>query len=158
MDSNITSVSCKEQLNDNCNIEKTKVDSKIKCPFHFSWITEILCQKTKHENCSVIEKIYNYASFIPNVLNLHFNRTSTESASVLDINPEFKVIYKFFENEDFKFAFKEAMKPIIRIIYNEIYIYIWLICIFNILLILIILANFILLLRFLQLKEHMVSV
>jgi len=148
MDSNITSVCYKEEsLNSNCNA----AESKIKCPFYFSWIY----QNTKY---SIFEKIYNYASFIPNVLNLHFNRTSSESTSVLDINPEFKVIYKFFENEDFKFAFKEAMKPIIRIIYNEIYIYIWLICIFNILLILIILANFILLLRFLQLKEPMVSV
>lgn len=63
------------------------------------------------------------------------------------VNPEFKTIYDFFENEDFKFAFKEAMKPIIRIIYNEMYIYIWLICIFNVFLILIILANLILLLR-----------
>ena len=143
-----SSVSYKEESsNNNCNA----AESKIKCPFYFSWIYQ-------NTNCSFFEKIYNYASFIPNVLNLHFNRTSTESASVLDINPEFKVIYKFFENEDFKFAFKEAMKPIIRIIYNEIYIYIWLICIFNILLILIILANFILLLRFLQLKEPMVSV
>jgi hypothetical protein len=116
--------------------------------FHYSFINTDLYNNN----------VSDYLSFIPNVFNLFFNRTSNESTSVLDKNPEFKVIYRFFENEDFKFAFKEAMKPIIRIIYNEIYIYIWLICIFNILLILIILANFILLLRFLRLKEPMVSV
>ena len=50
MDSNITSVCYKEEsLNSNCNA----AESKIKCPFYFSWIY----QNTKY---SIFEKIYNY--------------------------------------------------------------------------------------------------
>jgi len=45
----------------------------------------------------------------------------------------------FFKNEDIKKDVKEIIKPIVDIIYNEFYIYIWFICIYNVFLISIIL-------------------
>lgn len=40
----------------------------------------------------------------------------------------------FFRNDDIKKEIKELLKPLVNIIYNEVYVYIWLICIYNILL------------------------
>jgi len=53
----------------------------------------------------------------------------------------------FFKNEDIKRDVKELIYPIVCLIYNEIYIYIWFICLYHVLLIFIILANLYLLLR-----------
>jgi hypothetical protein len=56
----------------------------------------------------------------------------------------------FFKSEDIKRDVKQMVQPIVGIIYNEIYPYIWLICfyhVFLILLIFIVLANLIILLR-----------
>jgi hypothetical protein len=37
--------------------------------------------------------------------------------------------------------YKDAVKPIVNVVYNEIYIYVWFICIYNVFLIFIILTN-----------------
>ena len=57
---------------------------------------------------------------------------------------------EYLNKEDTKHDLKEIMKPIVSTIYNEIYIYIWLICFYNVVFILIVLANFILLVRMLK--------
>lgn len=54
---------------------------------------------------------------------------------------------EFFKNEQFKNDFKDVMNPLVSIIYNEIYIYIWFICIYNVFLIFIVLAILFLLLH-----------
>jgi len=73
---------------------------------------------------------------------------------MLDSRYEMKSIREtcidFFKSEDIKRDVKQMVQPIVGIIYNEIYPYIWLICfyhVFLILLIFIVLANLIILLR-----------
>lgn len=56
----------------------------------------------------------------------------------------------FFQKEDIKRCVKEFVKPVVNIIYNEIYPYLWLICLYNVFLIFITLANLILLSRLYQ--------
>ena len=53
---------------------------------------------------------------------------------------------EFFQKEDIKRYLKEILRPIVHIIYNEVYPYIWFICIYNVFLIFLTLANFMLLL------------
>jgi hypothetical protein len=55
---------------------------------------------------------------------------------------------EFLNNEDMKRDIKEMlMKPIFNMIYNEIYLYLWIIAIYNIFFVFIILAIFFLLLK-----------
>lgn len=61
---------------------------------------------------------------------------------------------EFFKNEDIKRDFREMFKPMVDIVYNEIYIYIWFICIYIIFITFIILANLFILLQ----KSRNVSV
>lgn len=56
-------------------------------------------------------------------------------------------VIEFFKSEDSKRNMKEMIKPIGEILYNEIYIYIWLICFYHIFFIFIVLANLFLLLK-----------
>ena len=63
----------------------------------------------------------------------------------------------FFKNEDIKKDMKEMMTPIFNLIYNELYIYIWIIAIYNIFLLFILLGMFFLLVRLLQKREPMVQ-
>ena len=56
----------------------------------------------------------------------------------------------FFKNEDIKRDVKDIIRPIGTILYNEIYIYIWLICIYHIFFIFIVLANLFLLFKLLN--------
>ena len=56
----------------------------------------------------------------------------------------------FFQNADTKRDIQEIIKPLVDIIYNELYIYLWFICIYNVFLIFIILTNLFLLLRLLK--------
>jgi hypothetical protein len=53
----------------------------------------------------------------------------------------------FFKNEDIKREIGELVKPVGDFIYNQIYIYIWFICIYNVFLIFLVLANLFLLLK-----------
>ncbi len=50
-------------------------------------------------------------------------------------------LLEFMKNEDIKKCVREVCKPVVSIIYNELYIYIWAISLYNILLILITLVN-----------------
>lgn len=54
---------------------------------------------------------------------------------------------EFFKNENTKKEVKEMIKPIFGMIYNEIYIYIWMIAIYNIFFVIMILAMFFILLK-----------
>lgn len=56
-------------------------------------------------------------------------------------------ISSFFHKEDIKKMSKEIIKPVVNIIYDEIYPYIWFICIYNVFLIFITLANLFILIR-----------
>jgi hypothetical protein len=60
------------------------------------------------------------------------------------------ICIEYFKKDDIKQDLKEILKPIVATIYNEIYIYIWLICFYNVIFIFIVLANFILLVRFIR--------
>lgn len=57
------------------------------------------------------------------------------------------VFSSFFRKEDIKKLSKEIIKPVVNIIYDEIYPYVWFICIYNVFLIFITLANLFLLVR-----------
>ena len=54
---------------------------------------------------------------------------------------------EFFQNEDIRKDVKEILKPLATIVYNEIYLYLWLLCFYNLFLFFIILAILVLLLR-----------
>ena len=63
----------------------------------------------------------------------------------------------FFKDENIKKEIKEIVKPIVTTIYNEIYLYLWFICIYHVFLIFIILANLYLLLRLIQTRRNQLS-
>jgi hypothetical protein len=65
---------------------------------------------------------------------------------------------EFFKNEDTKRNVTEIIHPIVCLIYNETYIYIWLICFYHILLIIIILANLYLLIRLMYTTKTPISI
>jgi hypothetical protein len=54
---------------------------------------------------------------------------------------------EFFQNEDIRKDVKEIIRPIGNIVYNEIYLYLWLLCFYNLFLFFIVLAILVLLLR-----------
>jgi len=56
----------------------------------------------------------------------------------------------FLKNEDIRKDVKEILKPFVNLIYNELYLYIWFICFYNVFLIFIILVNLFLLLRIIK--------
>jgi|UniRef100_A0A6C0IUG6 hypothetical protein len=53
----------------------------------------------------------------------------------------------FFKDKEMKQNIKEILRPVTDIVYNEIYIYVWFICFFNLFLFIIILVNLFLLVR-----------
>jgi len=57
---------------------------------------------------------------------------------------------QFFQNEDIKRDVKEIIRPIVGIIYNELYPYLLFLCIYNVILIFIVLANLFLLIHLLR--------
>ena len=57
---------------------------------------------------------------------------------------------KFLYNEDSRKDIKAVLSPLGDIIYNEIYVYLWVICFYNSFLFIIILANLYLLLKILN--------
>lgn len=54
------------------------------------------------------------------------------------------------DNNSLKRELAEFMKPVVHLIYNEIYLYIWFICIYSIFLMIVTLANLFVLLRLWQ--------
>jgi hypothetical protein len=57
---------------------------------------------------------------------------------------------ELLKNEDIKRDIKDVIKPVVNILYNELYPYILFICVYNVFLIFIILANLFLLLHLLK--------
>ena len=57
------------------------------------------------------------------------------------------VLVDFFKNEDIKRDVKDVIKPVVTFIYDEIYVYIWLICLYNVFFILVVLAILYLLIK-----------
>ena len=57
---------------------------------------------------------------------------------------------EFFTNEDIHKEVKEIIKPLGNMMYNEIYLYLWFICIYNVFLLFIILANLFLVIHLYQ--------
>jgi len=53
----------------------------------------------------------------------------------------------FFKDKEMKQNIKEILRPVTDIVYNEIYIYVWFICFFNLFLFIIILVNLFILVR-----------
>jgi hypothetical protein len=67
---------------------------------------------------------------------------------------------EYLKDENTKKDVKEMMKPIFSMIYNEVYVYIWIIAIYNIFFIIMILAMFFILLKLLnkhKLKESILA-
>ena len=65
----------------------------------------------------------------------------------------------FFKNDETRRSLKDCfVQPMVHIIYDEFYIYLWLICIYHVFLIFIILANLFLLLRLLSYKDSIIRV
>ena len=62
----------------------------------------------------------------------------------------YDICINFFKKEEIKEIVNKITKELFSNIFNEIYIYIWIICIYNIVLILMILANFYLLIKLLN--------
>jgi hypothetical protein len=61
-----------------------------------------------------------------------------------------EICIEFFHNEDTRKDIKEVLSPLVDIIYNELYVYLWVFCFYNLFLFFIILANLYLLLRLLK--------
>ena len=62
---------------------------------------------------------------------------------------------EFLNNEDIKRDIKEMlMKPIFNMIYNEIYLYLWIIAVYNIFFVSIILAIFFILLKIMNQQKN----
>jgi hypothetical protein len=55
--------------------------------------------------------------------------------------------FDFLKQDDVKKDIRELLSPLVNIIYNELYVYIWSICFFQILLFILVLTNLIMLLR-----------
>jgi hypothetical protein len=64
---------------------------------------------------------------------------------------------EFFQNEDIRKDVKEMLKPFVQIIYNELYLYIWFICFYNVFFIFIVLVNLFLLLKLLRSSKIQIS-
>jgi hypothetical protein len=62
----------------------------------------------------------------------------------------------FLKNEDIRRDVKDIIKPISELIYNETYLYIWFICVYNVLLLFIILANLVILIRLMKNQNSVV--
>jgi hypothetical protein len=60
---------------------------------------------------------------------------------------------QFFQSEDVKKYIKETIHEIGIIIYNEMYLYVWFICLYHVFLIFLVLANLFILLKFLTEKN-----
>ena len=59
----------------------------------------------------------------------------------------------FFQKEDIKRCMKDVVKPIVHIVYNEIYPYLWFICLYHVFLIFVTLINLILLTRIIRMNQ-----
>jgi hypothetical protein len=56
-------------------------------------------------------------------------------------------IAEWLKNEDIQRNFRKASSAVVAAVYNEIYIYIWFICVYNIFLLIVVVINLYLLVR-----------
>lgn len=56
---------------------------------------------------------------------------------------------ELFKDENIKKDIKSVLEPLVEIIYNDLYVYIWSICFFNLFLFVIIIVNLVLLMKIL---------
>ena len=63
-------------------------------------------------------------------------------------------IAKWLENEDIQRNFRKASGAVVTAVYNEMYIYIWFICVYNIFLLIVVVINLYLLVRFMRGSEQ----
>lgn len=61
---------------------------------------------------------------------------------------------QFFQSEDVKKYIKQTIHEIGLIIYNEMYLYVWFICLYHVFLIFMVLANFYVLMKILSDKKN----
>uniref|UniRef100_A0A6C0I453 Uncharacterized protein n=1 Tax=viral metagenome TaxID=1070528 RepID=A0A6C0I453_9ZZZZ len=57
---------------------------------------------------------------------------------------------QFFQNEDIRKEIRDIISPIVDIVYNELYVYLWVICFYNVFLFFILLANLVLILHLIK--------
>jgi hypothetical protein len=57
-------------------------------------------------------------------------------------------------SDEVKKQIKDATYPLVKMVYNEIYIYVWFICIYNIFLLSLVLINVYLLIRYMRIEKH----
>ena len=57
---------------------------------------------------------------------------------------------EFLQNEDIRRDMKEMIKPVVQIVYNEVYVYLWVICFYCVFIFFILMANLFLLARILS--------
>lgn len=65
---------------------------------------------------------------------------------------------EYLQNEDIRKDVKDIMKAVGNIVYNEAYIYVWILCFYNVFLIFIILANLALLLQVLAKNSSVTTI
>jgi len=63
-------------------------------------------------------------------------------------------ISEILGSDEVKTHIKDAMQPLVKMVYNEIYIYVWFICLYNIFLIALVVTNLFLLIRYLRTNKH----
>jgi hypothetical protein len=63
----------------------------------------------------------------------------------------------YLETPNFKKQIKGIIQPIGKMIYNEMFFYIWFICIYNVFLIFLVMANLFLLIRLLKQQPNILS-
>jgi hypothetical protein len=65
---------------------------------------------------------------------------------------------EFFQNEDIRMNIREIIKPLGNLMYNEIYIYVWFICIYNVFLLFLVLANMCLVIKLFYTQKQSVKI
>ena len=61
---------------------------------------------------------------------------------------------ELLKSEDIQRHLKNATYPLVTMVYNEIYIYIWFICIYNLFLLALVLINVYLLVQYMRYNDH----
>lgn len=57
-------------------------------------------------------------------------------------------------SDEVKKHLKDATYPLVKMVYNEIYIYVWFICVYNIFLLVLLVINLYLLIRYMRIEKH----
>ncbi len=64
---------------------------------------------------------------------------------------------EFLQNEDIRRDMKEMIKPVVQIVYNEVYVYLWVICLYCVFIFFLLMANLFLLTRILAKHNSVIS-